>query len=86
VRSNTWIPYGVIHATVILQTLQKFHRILKIGGKLYFTANAFGYYVQWWIEELPRTEDHFPRINIARTILNTAVIQKIGVKNSPVCR
>lgn len=75
--------YGVIHAADISAALQEFYRVLKIRGRLYFTANGLGYYVKRWLDDNSRTQDHSPKIDIARAMLSTALAEKYGSKKLP---
>lgn len=75
--------YGVIHATDINSVLDEFYRVLKNGGRLYFTANGLGYYIKRWLDDESRTPDHSPKIDIARVLLNTALAEKYGAKKLP---
>lgn len=75
--------YGVIHATDISSVLNEFYRVLKDGGRLYFTANGLGYYIKRWLDDESRTPDHSPKIDIARVLLSTALAETYGEKKLP---
>lgn len=75
--------YACVHVADIPRCLKEFFRVLKKGGKVYLTMNAFGYYAQRWLEQEPRTDDHFPKLGIARIFMSTAMYQKEGKKVLP---
>lgn len=68
--------YGCVHASDVPRSLKEFYRVIKPEGKVYFTMNAFGFYAQRWLENTKRTEDHFPRLSMARIFMSTAMSQK----------
>lgn len=53
--------YGVIFCTDYRKSLKEFTRVLKPGGKLYFTANDLGWFLFCLIEEHNKSENYNPR-------------------------
>ena len=71
--------YGVIFCTDWKKAIKEFHRILKPGGVLYFTANEIGWYLKLWFEQYNKTSDYSPRELAAETLLNTVNYNKHGI-------
>ncbi len=63
--------YGVLFATPWRQTLAEFARVLRPGGRLYVTANGFGWTKHLWYERPNAAADYDPRWHAAMTLLNT---------------
>lgn len=53
--------YSTVFYTDYLQTLRTFYRLLKPGGKLYFTTNSWGKYLHDLLWNPNATEDFSPR-------------------------
>lgn len=68
--------YGSIFCTPWRESLQELHRVLRPGGRLYLTANGFGYQVYVWVEEPNKTDFFSPRDFIPQTLQNTLEYQK----------
>jgi ubiquinone/menaquinone biosynthesis C-methylase UbiE len=63
--------YGVIFLTDYRKALQEFSRVLKPGGKLYFTFNGLGWYLFCIQEEHNKTATYNPRQMAIQTINNS---------------
>lgn len=53
--------YGVIFLTDFKKSLLELYRVLKPGGKLYFTANDLGWFIYCIIEEHNKSANYDPR-------------------------
>lgn len=53
--------YGVIFCTDFKKSLSELYRVLKPGGKLYFSANGLGWFLMCAIEEHNKSENYNPR-------------------------
>jgi len=74
VKDNTYdaiFSYGVLFLTDYNKTLKEFYRILKPGGKLYFTFNDVGWYIKCLLEEKNKSENYNPRKMAIDTISHT---------------
>jgi SAM-dependent methyltransferase len=71
--------YGVIHALPWRATLEEFKRVLKPGGKLYFTANGLGWYIFLFQEEYNKAKDYDPKKVAANALLDTLNYDREGV-------
>jgi len=60
--------YGVIFLTDYRKSLSELYRVLKKGGKLYFTANSLGWYIMCIIEEHNKSANYDPRQMAIETI------------------
>lgn len=63
--------YGALFCTPWKATLDEFARLLKSGGKLYFSANGLGYILNMWVNRPNRNKDFDPRVSAAKTFMNT---------------
>lgn len=68
--------YGVLFVTDWKQSLREFSRVLKTGGKIYFTANQIGWYIYLWNENYNAAEDYDPREAAAEVLNNTLKYEK----------
>lgn len=69
---NAIFCYGVIFIPEIKTTLKEFYRVLKPGGKLYFTANGLGWYYHLILTERNKTNHHDPR-SLAFKVLEDSI-------------
>jgi len=63
--------YGVIFCTDYKKSLKEFYRVLKPGGKLYFSANGLGWSLYCIIEQHNKSESYDPRYYAIENISNT---------------
>jgi ubiquinone/menaquinone biosynthesis C-methylase UbiE len=63
--------YGVIFCTDYKKSLNEFYRVLKPGGKLYFSANGLGWSLYCIIEQHNKSESYDPRYYAIENIHNT---------------
>lgn len=63
--------YSVLFLTDYKKALQEFYRVLKPGGKLYFTANGLGWYLFCLIENHNKSDSYDPRVMASNTISHT---------------
>ncbi len=63
--------YGAIFIADPVSVLAEFARILKPGGRLYFTANGFGYTLNLWFNLPNKTADYDPRQYAVYAMQNT---------------
>lgn len=63
--------YGTIFCTPWKESLAEMTRVLRPGGRLYFTANDLGYILNMWLNRPNRQADFDPREAAAHTFLNT---------------
>jgi len=63
--------YGVIFCTDYKKSLKEFYRVLKPGGKLYFSANGLGWSLYCIIEQHNKSESYDPRFYAIENINNT---------------
>lgn len=63
--------YGVIFITDYRKAIKEFTRVLKPGGKLYFTGNDLGWYLFCLIEQHNKSENYDPRQMAISTIQNS---------------
>lgn len=74
--------YSVVYLTDYRKTIKEFHRVLKPGGKLYFTANNLGWFLFCFLEEHNKTANYDPRQMAADTIENSINYYSLG-KHEP---
>ncbi|MGE4291015.1 MAG: class I SAM-dependent methyltransferase [Desulfovibrio sp.] len=70
--------YGTLFCTAWKQSLAEFARVLRPGGRLYFSANEIGYILNMWRERPHRSSDFDPREAAANTFRNTLEYEKHG--------
>lgn len=63
--------YGVIFLTPWREVLREFKRVLKTHGRLYLSANAFGWYHFLWSEEHNRAQNYDPKAIAAASFIDT---------------
>jgi len=63
--------YGVLFCTNFKKSLKEFYRVLKPGGKLYFTANELGWFLYLLYEEHNRSKAYNPKNIAIEAIQNT---------------
>lgn len=63
--------YGVIFLSPWKKTLKEFSRVLKPGGKVYLSANGFGWYKNLWFNQPNKTTDYDPQLVVAKVLYNT---------------
>lgn len=63
--------YGVIFLTDFKKSVAELYRVLKPGGKLYFTANGLGWYLMCTIEEHNKSQNYDPRQMASETIAHS---------------
>lgn len=68
--------YGTLFCTPWKESLAEFARILRPGGRLYFSANDIGYILNMWTERPNRASDFDPRQAAANTFINTLAYEK----------
>lgn len=64
--------YGAIFFVDYRKALSEFARVLKPGGRLYFTANGYGWYLHNLIKNHNPAKDFSPRQMALETFANTA--------------
>ncbi|WP_022663060.1 class I SAM-dependent methyltransferase [Paucidesulfovibrio longus] len=70
--------YGTLFCTPWKASLTEFARVLRPGGRLYFTANGLGYVLNMWTSRPHRNADFDPREAAANTFRNTLEYEKNG--------
>lgn len=70
--------YGTLFCTPWKESLAEFARVLRPGGRLYFSANELGYILNMWGERPHRSSDFDPREAAANTFRNTLEYEKHG--------
>jgi SAM-dependent methyltransferase len=63
--------YSCIFLTSWRKTLGELARVLRPGGKIYLSANGFGWYKHLWFSEHNKGNDYDPRLVAAQALLNT---------------
>lgn len=64
--------YSVIFLTNLKKSLQEIYRVLKPNGKVYFTANGLGWYINCIVNERNKSENYNPR-NMAIDSINNSL-------------
>lgn len=70
--------YVSLNCTPWKESLRELHRVLKPGGKVYFTANGLGYFIKQWVEEPHKTAVRSPRFFTALSLKNTLDYEETG--------
>jgi ubiquinone/menaquinone biosynthesis C-methylase UbiE len=70
--------YVSLNCTPWKESLRELHRVLKPGGKVYFTANGLGYFIKQWVEEPHKTTARSPRFFTALSLRNTLDYEETG--------
>lgn len=70
--------YVALNCTPWKESLGELYRVLKPGGKLYFTANGLGYFLRQWVEEPYKTAHRSPRFFTALSLQNTLDYEESG--------
>lgn len=63
--------YGVLFCTDYRKSLSEFYRVLKPGGRLYFTGNDLGWFLYCLIEQHNKSNNYDPRQMAADTLQNS---------------
>ncbi|MBG80857.1 MAG: hypothetical protein CMJ39_09145 [Phycisphaerae bacterium] len=63
--------YGVIFISDWKKALEEFHRVLKPGGRLYFTINEIGWYLHLWNNAPNKESTYDPRQVAAEAFTKT---------------
>lgn len=74
--------YSVIFQTDFEKALREFYRVLKPGGKVYFTANDLGWYLLCMTENRNKSETYDPRMMAANTINHSLNFYSQNLRNS----
>jgi len=70
--------YVSLPCTPWKESLKELYRVLKPGGKVYFTANGLGYHVHMWVDEPHKTVHRSPRYFTALSLKNTLEYEEHG--------
>lgn len=71
--------YGVLFSTDWKQSIKEFNRVLKPGGRLYFSAtNGLGNVLDLWLKSPNKTDDYDPRFIAAQAFMNTVLYERDG--------
>lgn len=60
------------------ESLSEFYRVMKPGGRIYFTMNDIGYTVFQWLEQPNKSETHSPQWYAAKSLENTLYYREHG--------
>ena len=70
--------YSVLYLTDYRKTLKELHRILKPGGKLYFSSNDIGWYCHNLVDRPNAASDYDPREMALKAISDTCLYYSTG--------